>query len=108
MTKKRWLWFLLFFVISALILVGAFHFDPLIQRWIAEHQNRGVKIFMSNVSRFGDWPAHAALGLAGLGIAYWRGSKKWVRIFAAMLLACAMAEFPRVPSRSPPVVRVLR
>jgi membrane-associated phospholipid phosphatase len=90
-TKKRWLCFLLFFVISALVLVGAFHFDPLIQRWIAEQQNRGVNIFMSNVSRFGDWPAHAALGLAGLGIAYWRGSKKWVRVFAAMLLACAMA-----------------
>jgi membrane-associated phospholipid phosphatase len=89
-TKKRWLWLLLFVVISALILVCAFHFDPVIQRWIAEHQNCGVNTFMSNVSRFGDWPAHAALGLAGLGIAYWRGSKKWVRVFAAMLLAIAM------------------
>lgn len=46
---------------------------------------------MSNVSRLGDWPTHAALGLACLGIAYWRGSKKWVRIFAAMLLAFAIA-----------------
>ena len=75
-TKKRWLWLLLFVVISALILVCAFRFDPLVQHWIEEHQNRSVKIFMSNVSRFGDWPTHAALGLAGLGIAYWRGSKK--------------------------------
>ena len=90
-TKKRWLWLLLFVVISALILACAFRFDPLVQHWIEEHQNRSVKIFMSNVSRFGDWPTHAALGLAGLGIAYWRGSKKWIRIFAAMLLACAMA-----------------
>ena len=90
-TNKRWLWLLLFFVLSALILAGAFYFDPSIQRWIVKHHNRNVKTFMTNVSRFGDWPAHAALGLACLGIAYWRGSKKWVRIFAAMLLACAMA-----------------
>jgi undecaprenyl-diphosphatase len=90
-TKNRWLWVLFAFVISALILVCAFHFDPLIQRWIAEHQNRGVKIFMTNVSRFGDWPAHAAVGLICLGIAYWYGSKKWTRVFAAMLLACTIA-----------------
>ncbi len=90
-TNKRWLWLLLFFVLSALILAGAFYFDPSIQHWVVKHHNRNVKTFMTNVSRFGDWPAHAALGLACLGIAYWRGSKKWVRIFAAMLLACAMA-----------------
>jgi undecaprenyl-diphosphatase len=89
--KKRWLWLLLFFVISALILVGAFYCDPSIQHWVAKHHNRNVKTFMTDVSRFGDWPAHVALALACLGIAYWRGSKKWVRIFAAMLLACAMA-----------------
>ncbi len=91
MTKKRWLWVLLTFAVCGLILVCAFHFDPRVQRWIAEHQSRGVKIFMSSVSRLGDWPEHAALGLVCLGLAYWRGSKKWVRIFAAMLLACAMA-----------------
>ena len=31
------------------------------------------------------------LGLVLLGIAYWRGSKRWMRIFAAMILACALA-----------------
>jgi len=90
-TKKSWLWLLLFLVIDALILVCAFHFDSPIQRWITEHQSPDTKIFMNNVSRFGDWPEHAALGLACLGMAYWRGRKKWIRIFAAMLLACAMA-----------------
>ena len=68
-TNKRWLWLLLFFVLSALILAGAFYFDPSIQHWVVKHHNRNVKIFMTNVSRFGDWPAHAALGLACLGIA---------------------------------------
>ncbi len=91
MTKKHWLWLLLTFAVGGLILVCAFHFDPQVQRWIAEHQSRGVKTLMRNVSRFGDWPEHAALGLMCLGIAYWRGNKKWIRIFAAMLLACAMA-----------------
>ena len=43
------------------------------------------------VSRGGDWPEHIAIGLVLLGISYWRGSKRWMRIFAAMLLACALA-----------------
>ncbi|MGC2352417.1 MAG: phosphatase PAP2 family protein, partial [Candidatus Udaeobacter sp.] len=47
--------------------------------------------FMRNVSRFGDWPFHVALGLLLLGIAWRRGSKKWTRIFLSMLLAMAIA-----------------
>ena len=31
------------------------------------------------------------LGLLLLGIAYWRGSKHWQRVFAAMIIACALA-----------------
>ena len=46
---------------------------------------------MQAVSRYGDWPEHVALGLVLLGISYWRGSKRWRRIFAAMLIACALA-----------------
>jgi membrane-associated phospholipid phosphatase len=46
---------------------------------------------MRGVSRFGDWPEHVALGLTLLVLAYWRRSKKWMRIFAAMILACALA-----------------
>jgi membrane-associated phospholipid phosphatase len=46
---------------------------------------------MHAVSRLGDWPAHVALGLAALVLAYWRRSKRWMRIFAAMILACALA-----------------
>ena len=46
---------------------------------------------MQAVSRYGDWPEHIVLGLLLLGIAYWRGSKRWQRIFAAMILACALA-----------------
>src|SRR6202035_544080 len=47
--------------------------------------------FMENVSRFGDWPEHFALGLVFAAVAWWRGNKKWTRIFLAMLIALALA-----------------
>jgi len=56
-----------------------------------EHQSRGMRNFMEAVSWVGDWPGHVLLGLILMGIAYLRGNKRWVRIFAAMLLACALA-----------------
>jgi undecaprenyl-diphosphatase len=46
---------------------------------------------MRGVSRFGDWPEHVVLGLTLLVLAYWRRNKRWMRIFAAMILACALA-----------------
>src|SRR5947207_10128824 len=56
-----------------------------------QHQNRAMRSFMHNVSRFGDWPSHVALGFLLAGIAWWRGSKEWTRIFVAMLIALALA-----------------
>jgi membrane-associated phospholipid phosphatase len=56
-----------------------------------QHQSPGLRNLMQTVSRFGDWPTHVALGLILLALAYWRGNKKWTRIFAAMILACALA-----------------
>jgi membrane-associated phospholipid phosphatase len=46
---------------------------------------------MQNVSRFGDWPEHVVLGLVLAGLAWWRGNKKWTRVFLSMLIACAIA-----------------
>ena len=51
----------------------------------------GARNFMEAVSWLGDWPGHVLLGLILTGIAYCRGNKRWVRIFAAMILACALA-----------------
>jgi undecaprenyl-diphosphatase len=56
-----------------------------------EHQSPGLLNLMRAVSRFGDWPGHVTLGLILLALAYWRGNKKWMRTFAAMILACALA-----------------
>jgi membrane-associated phospholipid phosphatase len=79
-------------IVIAVIAVGAaFYFDDAVKYFVAQHQNRGVHRFMENVSRFGDWPTHFAVGLILAGVAWWRGSKKWTRIFLSMLIALALA-----------------
>jgi undecaprenyl-diphosphatase len=81
----------LFILAAGLLLLASFYFDAGAQAWIAEHQEAGMKKFMRGVSRLGDWPGHISLGLILLVLAYWRRSKKWMRIAAAMILACALA-----------------
>ena len=76
---------------AAMLLLASFYLDAGAQAWMFEHQSAGVRNFMETVSRFGDWPGHVALGLILMGIAFWRGNKKWLRIFAVMIVACALA-----------------
>jgi len=78
-------------VIAAIAIVIAFHFDDTARDFIAQHQNPTMWNFMRNVSWYGDWPLHLALGLLLLGIAWRRNSQKWMRIFLSMLLAMAIA-----------------
>jgi membrane-associated phospholipid phosphatase len=85
----RW-WYLVFFG-AALLLLASFYFDAAVLAWMSQHQNPGLRTFMGVVSRFGDWPGHVTLGLVLFAFAYWRGNKKWMRTFAAMILACAIA-----------------
>ena len=85
----RW-WYLLF-AAALLLLLASFYFDAAVQAWMTQHQSTGMRNFMRAVSRFGDWQEHVGLGLILLGVAYFRRSKKWIRIFAAMILACALA-----------------
>src|SRR5204862_299676 len=77
-------------IVTAAIAV-AFHFDTAVSDFMAHHRNRAVFNFMYNVSRFGDWPEHMAVGLILAGVAWWRGNKKWTRIFLSMLIALAIA-----------------
>jgi len=84
-------WWCLFSLAAVLALLASFYLDGEAVVWIAQHQTAGLRNFMRGVSRFGDWPGHVALGLVLLVLAYWRRSKKWMRIFAAMILACALA-----------------
>jgi membrane-associated phospholipid phosphatase len=78
-------------VIAVIVVIVAFHFDDAMRNFIAQHQGRVAKNFMRSMSRFGDWPEHFVLGLVLAGIAWWRGSKKWTRIFLSMLIAIAVA-----------------
>ena len=79
------------FVIAAIVIAISFYFDDFVREFIARHQDRTVRGFMENVSRFGDWPEHFALGLVLAGAAWWRGNRKWTCIFVAMLIALAIA-----------------
>jgi len=81
----------IFLGIAAVLILASLYLDHAARVWMTEHQSAGLRSFMQMVSRYGDWPEHIALGLVLCGIAYWRGSKRWVRIFAAMILACALA-----------------
>src|SRR5207244_11111781 len=81
--------------ITAIAIATAFYFDDAVRNFIAQHQGPAMRNFMRNVSRFGDWPEHLALGLVLAAVAWWRGNKKWTRIFLAMLIALAIAGLAR-------------
>jgi membrane-associated phospholipid phosphatase len=90
--NRRKIFYWLIGIAIAVIAIGAaFYLDDTVWHFILQHQNRTARSFMHNVSRFGDWPSHVTLGLLLLGIAWWRGSKKWTRVFLSMLLAMAIA-----------------
>ncbi|HEY4256577.1 MAG TPA: phosphatase PAP2 family protein [Candidatus Udaeobacter sp.] len=91
MKRAAIFYWLIGIAVAAMAIGAAFYLDDTVWHFILRHQNRAVRGFMHNVSRFGDWPSHVALGLLLLGIAWWRGSKKWTRIFLSMLLAMAIA-----------------
>jgi membrane-associated phospholipid phosphatase len=69
----------------------AFLADTIIATWIDANSSAAVWRFMQVVSRVGDWPGHLILGLVLIALAWLSGSKRWMRIFLAMLIACALA-----------------
>jgi membrane-associated phospholipid phosphatase len=88
---KRWRQLSILGLIAVALIAMAFMFDAPMRDWVNAHQSDGLRQFMRNVSRFGDWWSHAALGIVLLAIAWWRGNKKWTRIFLSMLIALALA-----------------
>ena len=85
-----WKW--IFIILLAIgVIAAAFYFDSAVREWMTSHSSRSTKQFMRNVSRYGDWPAHVAAGLLLAAAAWWRGSRRWVRIALTMILACAIA-----------------
>jgi len=90
-TQRPLFYWTLGIVIAAVAITMSFYWDQSVVAFMANHQSQELRNLMRNVSRFGDWPEHFALGLLLAGIAWWRGSKKWTRIFLAMLIALAIA-----------------
>ena len=91
MKRAALFYWLIGIIIVAIAIAMSFHFDDAIRDFIAQHQNRTMRMFMRNVSWYGDWPSHLVLGLFLLGIAWRRHSKKWMRIFLSMLIALGIA-----------------
>ena len=91
MKQRSVFYWTLGFLVTAIAIAASFYFDDVVRDFIARYQNPGMRNFMRNVSRFGDWPEHFALGLILAAVARWRGNKKWMRIFLSMLIALSIA-----------------
>jgi undecaprenyl-diphosphatase len=77
------------FVLAAVAL--ALWADAAFASWINSHTSASLKRTAIVISRIGDWPAHVAVGVIGLAIAFLARRRDWMRIFLAMLIACALA-----------------
>ena len=86
--RKIWIALILMAVIA---LVAAFLLDQATAHWINATSSVELKRVMRMVSRVGDWPAHMIAGTIGIAIAFAAGSRAWMRIFLAMLVALALA-----------------
>ena len=91
MKQRSVFYWTLGFLVAAIAIAASFYFDDVVRDFIARHQNPGMRNFMRNVSRFGDWLEHFALGLVLLAVAWSRGNEKWTRIFLSMLIALSIA-----------------
>ena len=76
---------------AAVALGFAFWFDPATVEWVRANQSREMKSFFRAVSWWGDWPSHVVAGLIGAAFAHLLGNRRWIRIFVAMIVACAIA-----------------
>ncbi len=77
--------------LCVVLLLGAFYFDAPVHSWMREHQSPAVTRVMEAASYWGDWPPHVAVALIAAVLAYFAGSRQWLAIFLALVLACAVA-----------------
>jgi membrane-associated phospholipid phosphatase len=89
--RKAVFYWLIGIAIVAMAIALGFYFDDSMRDFMVQHQNPAMRSFMRYVSILGDWPLHLALGLLLLAVAWISDSKKWTRIFLAMLIAMAIA-----------------
>jgi membrane-associated phospholipid phosphatase len=90
--QRRTLWIWLIVILLGIgLTIAAFHFDSAVQAWQHQHRIKNIKVLSRNVTRGTDWPSHVIAGLLLAAIAWWRGNKKWTRIFLAMVIAGGLA-----------------
>ena len=77
--------------LGVVLMLAAFALDAPVHRWQVLHRWKNIQQLSRNVTRMTDWPAHVILGLVLGGLAWWRGNRKWTRIFLGMIAAAAVA-----------------
>lgn len=87
---SRIVWLLLM-VAAVTALLAAFFLDHMVTTSIGAYSSPEIRQAMRIISRVGDWPAHVIIGIIGMAIAFALGSKAWIRIFLAMVIALALA-----------------
>jgi len=88
--RRLWPW-LIVLALAIAALVCAFFCDAAVASRVNTNASAHVKHWAVVVSRVGDWPAHVALGVVGVAAAFFARRRDWLRIFLAMLIACALA-----------------
>ena len=91
MKRPSVFYWLIAIAIVAVVIAASFYCDEAVRLFMKEHQGRAERDFMRDVSRFGDWPSHLAIGLILLFGAWSRHSRRWMLIFTSMLLALAIS-----------------
>ncbi len=80
-------------LVALLLGIGALAFcaDTFVTDWVNTHASSALNRAAVVASRIGDWPAHVAVGVIGVAVAFFARRRDWMRIFLAMLIACAVA-----------------
>jgi len=88
--RNWWIWIVVI-AAAALVVAASFYLDKAVHDWQHEHRWKNIQVLSRNVTRLTDWPAHAVIGLVCAGIAWWKGNKRWTRVFLMMILAGALS-----------------
>ena len=75
---------------------GAFQLDAPVRKAVVESHGKGWNKtpdykFHANVRKFGDWPPVLLVAVAGLFVARWRNSRRWMHILFAAVLSAAIS-----------------
>jgi membrane-associated phospholipid phosphatase len=84
-------WIILLVILAVVGLTVSFFLDEPFARLVHEHPDARLRTAGRFISRYGDWPEHALLGVILWSIAYVRRSPRWQRIVLTMIGASVFA-----------------